>query len=77
LEEHFKHTDKLKEKMEMISTYTWTNFIGDTVRDIPHHFDQFYIQVLCFLSACCQNVDPTCAVLSNIVYVFVSDMFVI
>ena len=31
----------------MISTNTWTNFIGDTVRDIPQHFDKFYIQVLC------------------------------
>jgi len=33
--------------MEMMSTNTWTNFIGDTVRDIPQYFDKFYIQVLC------------------------------
>lgn len=61
--------------------------------DIHVHLDKFYRRYcksyppslwsilhsgfMCFLSACCQNVDPTCAVLSNIVYVFVSDMFVI
>ena len=29
-----------------------------------------------FLSACCQDVDPICAVLSDIVYIFASDKFV-
>jgi hypothetical protein len=48
------------------------------VGDIPQPFDKFYIPIfLCFLSECCQNEEPTCAVLTDIDYIFVSDVFLI